>query len=265
MMEQEPVTLFAAANRLVARATTMERDLGYCLEHLRRLWDGPRLENGEPNLACVIEPTATLKELQSARSEIRKALAATGHQYDPNGHRIVEWPERGRLVEVATKLGMSPEALQQKCEETAERLRGWTAGDVLDGHAEMSLYPPGELITFTQAYAQLLGIVNEISDWEQFCRVPKEPGDACAGGIGHRKLWELRAKIRQTLLGAGGKYDFEGHRIVPWPETERLQEVAAKCGDRTPEKLQAQCEELAGELGMTAGDALDYVAEMVKA
>ena len=61
----------------------------------------------------------------------------------------------------------------------------------------------------------------------------------------------------------GSSSDLQGHNIAPWPETERLERVAAKCGDRTADELRAQCEDMASKIDMTPGDALDYVAGMV--
>lgn len=120
------------------------------------------------------------------------------------------------------------------------------------------------MLTLTQAYDELMRIVNEISDYSQVCKIgPGGEAVVCPASRAHKELWALRDKLRETLVAMGSTRDIEGHRIAPWPETERLVTVAAKCGDRTPERLQEQCEELSRKIDLTPGDALDYIDELV--
>ncbi len=134
--------------------------------------------------------------------------------------------------------------------------------------ASLPLVPEEEVrllaITIKTAFEELERIIGDLEDSSQVCSIrPSSEEVVCPARQARSDLLVLRTKLRETLVAMGSRSDLQGHNIAPWPETERLKRIAAKCGDRTADELRAQCEEMAGKIDMTPGDALDYVAELV--
>lgn len=126
-----PATLMQVVRRLEELVVYMAQDLQYCGNHLVRLWDGDRLEDGSPNLACL--GTREFQGRNELRQQLKGTLTAMGVRHDLNGHCIVDWPETERLEQVAARCGdRTPDKLREQCEELAGNFAEWTPGDALD-------------------------------------------------------------------------------------------------------------------------------------